>query len=243
VSAVLDRCHHQLFAPTWNETMNKRGMVFTGHALTSGAGVAVGVIAAFLVLSRTDRKAAPAPSVDTRVEVAAHSPEPGDALRIGNMEERLRALEARSSAAPPAPMASASSAAIAQSAPMSEDERAEHARQDHQRWVDRYQGEGADPSWAPSAARSISSELGRIGGKMGNATVVQTTCKTTMCAAELEWPTMEAAFKSGAGIVEHMYEMPCARELRHPPADDPSKPYRATLYFDCESSRAQGTSP
>ena len=122
---------------------------------------------------------------------------------------------------------------------LSPEEAQRAAEQAHQRWVDRYDHETTDPKWAPGASRSLGLELEQLGSNMGFRSV-GTTCKTTMCAASLEWPAFGGNVSTSVKrLVEHMYEQNCARTIYHIPPPDPSGPYRLTMYFDCENSRIQ----
>ncbi|HEY1693368.1 MAG TPA: hypothetical protein VGG39_14475 [Polyangiaceae bacterium] len=171
--------------------------------------------------------AADAPTPAMRVQVTSV-----DDPRVADLESRLRALEER--VPPEAP--AGPSAVVPSAGTQEEAERASTLA--HERWVDRFRGEGADPSWAPSAQASLQSELHDLGEQVG-ARVQAVECRTTLCAAEVEWSSFAAVGRSSAELVQHGYTENCAKTIYTPPPDDPTAPYHATLFFDCEQFRTR----
>jgi hypothetical protein len=117
-----------------------------------------------------------------------------------------------------------------------EDETAAEERR-HAKWVQRYESERADPAFSATAARSLRTDLRPLAEAAGFQ-ITDVDCRTTMCAAKLEWPTFAGVRQAARDLVIHTYHTNCAKELHFPPPEDPTQPYGATLFFDCESFRA-----
>jgi hypothetical protein len=207
------------------------------YTLVAAAGLIVGGLASVIVLGRNGQTGGRAEIPVAEVPQATPAPAATN-NPMAAIEARLRALEAHETV--PQALGTPDAAAPANDPPvfLSEPEQTRRAQQDHQVWIDRYQGEGSDPSWAGDATKSIGADLTQLSSTLGMS-VVRVDCKTTMCEAVLEWPTMKSAFESTSEIIQHSYKENCATEFFHPLADDPSKPYRGTVYFDCEKVRTE----
>ncbi len=155
--------------------------------------------------------------------------------RVDGFDQRLRALEARL----------AGQAASAEGGPsslpshLSLEQEAVAARKAHVTDVDRFSHESEDPRWAPRATQTLRSNLSDLAPALG-ARATSVSCRTTMCAADLEWPSFSEANRGINEMVKHAYALNCARSIFRPPPEDPSQPYRVTMYVDCEQARAGG---
>jgi hypothetical protein len=198
------------------------------NAVLLGLGGAVvgAIITAFVARSGSRNVATGAPLARPAGEWLREPESPSLELAV-----RSQAVASGPSSSPGAP-----SVPRTKRRPASPEEAQQREEEAHQRWASRYEHEAADPRWGPDAARSLSDELHGLESRMAfRATGV--TCKTTMCAADLEWPDFARVAGETRTLVQHMYEQNCARTIYNPPPGDPGAPYRLTMYFDCETAR------
>jgi hypothetical protein len=202
--------------------------------LLVGLGAALaGAVLATIVGSTGSHPNTPAALPSSAVSVG-QPPEgtPG----LAALELRLQALEARER------LRGADAQTIAPSAGptpfLSPEDEAEAAKKGHERWVSRFDAESVDPHWSESAQADFNQDLDRL-ASTGGFSVQSVNCRVTMCKAELQWPSYAAARRSDGYLMTYRYTENCARHFFHPPPDDPSAPYSATVYYDCESSRSQ----
>jgi hypothetical protein len=73
--------------------------------------------------------------------------------------------------------------------------------------------------------------------------LIEVTCATTTCSAELEWKSWDAAREEWRNLMHYPYEPNCAREilLPEPAAADSKAAYRGTMLFNCERARMQAS--
>jgi hypothetical protein len=206
---------------------------------------AAGVIVGALVAIGLGRFTAPAAASGTK------SPKPTLANGSGTvpafeLERRLQKLEQDAAkASKPA----ASAAPTASSAPARE-RRHFDAKETFARRLAEVEREPIDRQWAANAElafdRSLRARLAGVEGQPAvTANIVRIRCHSTSCTAEFEWSSFEVARGEWSQIMHTDYELSCAREivLPEPEAAAPAGgAYRATMIYDCESSRAQENS-
>ena len=112
------------------------------------------------------------------------------------------------------------------------------------RWqieLDTFEGEAPDPAWAPDASRSFAQDLA-VDAKERGFEVKSTECRTTTCAAKLQFKTHAEAVDRYAELLHRAYTINCAKSatLPNPAPGDEEKPYEVTVLYDCTSARADG---
>jgi hypothetical protein len=102
--------------------------------------------------------------------------------------------------------------------------------------LERFRGESVDAVWSERSSRSVRAALSANRERLGvNRFSVE--CRSTMCVAEVEWPSHSDAQRYYADVaVLRMSEMNCATSigLLEPPGEGL---YRARLILDCEEDR------
>jgi hypothetical protein len=161
---------------------------------------------------------APQPLIIERSVLAA----PADSARLAGLEQRLNELERQGApqARPPEPSPA-------------------EAQQRFEARVRRQQAEPVDPSWAKSTNSLLQADvLKQATGKSFRLNRVD--CRTTLCSAELEWPSTEEADREYLSLVHFPYKANCGRTLVLPDPASVKGALHAQLLFDCESWRADG---
>jgi hypothetical protein len=199
------------------------------------ASVIAAVVTSYVAVGRHDPQSRVGPEHSEQQASKAAVADTTDLVednRLVLVEERLRALERRATDQV-APAQQPKTPAEPASA---EEEVAIEARA-HQKWISRFEQERPDPAFAPSASRSLRADFDSLatGAKFRT---VDVDCRTTMCAATLEWSSYADVRQSTNDIMGHGYDINCAKEIYFPPPDDIQKPYQATVFLDCEQFRA-----
>jgi hypothetical protein len=157
-----------------------------------------------------------------------------DQVRLAALEARLGSLERTGQdavahpTAAPQPPSEAPSTVQAQAAQREAEDRDRALRR-------RHADEGVDPRWAPTAMTTIRKALTETASQ-ANFTVRNVDCRTTMCVANVEWPTYPKALEEFRQVADGI---PCALEVSVPPPDAPERAYQANLVMDCEDWRAE----
>lgn len=167
---------------------------------------------------------------DRPPEVRTEAPDTAaDARRLSAIEQRLRAMEARSPSDRSQPDASAEE-------PLEVPDPEER----NQRWssyVREQEAQPVDGRWASGASRSFLSDLSSLAAAR-RFDVVSIDCRMTACIGTLEWPSYDAAQAEYSDIVQAHYGMNCASAIRLPTPHDVLAPYQAKVVFSCEEARA-----
>jgi hypothetical protein len=105
----------------------------------------------------------------------------------------------------------------------------------------RFEREAVDTPWATATTSLFAEDLG---GLVENAgfTLVHTECRSTQCAAVLEWSSYGDAVQGFATLLHHSYQANCARGTLLPPPqpEEVEQPYHMTIIFDCSAWRQHG---
>ncbi|MCI0667404.1 MAG: hypothetical protein L0Y43_05045 [Methylococcaceae bacterium] len=119
----------------------------------------------------------------------------------------------------------------------------EQARADDLNWWEEtkaaFDQEPIDPRWATPTSDSFMTDIEDLASKH-EFVAVQTDCRSTLCAAVVEWPTYGDAVQQFAELLHHSYQVNCVRHTVLPePSEDYNfdAPYRATVIFDCAELR------
>jgi hypothetical protein len=199
-------------------------------ALVAGAAAAVLVSS----MARTANKAtvAPSSSASAPAPIEVREVSPADDRRLSALEGRLRQLE--TSAAAGARPANSVARPETRSANFSELPGIE------KKWDEeihaKYNEEGSDPKWGTQAAHAIQAKL-LDKASHGTFAIGDVNCKTTMCQANVSWPTYAAARKEYRRLVP-LAGIPCATHISVPEPEHPEQAYAATMVLDCEDWRA-----
>jgi hypothetical protein len=152
------------------------------------------------------------------------------------LNDRLAEIETRPTEGKPRPLEP--SAAASARATESAEEETKVIRGRHERWKALHANEARDTAWARDEETAFNATLGG-GAERGGYKIVNIDCRTTLCTAELEWPSYAQA---STGYPEALHvDMPgCESAILLEPPADASRPYRATARYDCENSRTGG---
>jgi hypothetical protein len=117
----------------------------------------------------------------------------------------------------------------------------EEARAANLKWWEetkmQFEREEVDTKWAETTNQLFESDLaGLIEGS--GFSMVYTECRSTQCAAVLEWTSYSEAIQGYAELLHHPYQANCARHtlLPAPSEKDADQPYQMTIIFDCSES-------
>jgi hypothetical protein len=103
---------------------------------------------------------------------------------------------------------------------------------------ERFEREEADPQWAAATTPLFVADMADL-GEVAGFSLVQTTCRSTQCAAVLKWSSYGEATQGYAALLHHPYQANCARHtlLPAPDATEAEHPYFMTIIFDCSKWR------
>jgi hypothetical protein len=191
-------------------------------------------------------------------EVSAGHPEPSSASNKADeaagaeLEQRIRRLEALGRGASAAGTEETEKADEAEGADLPDppEDIEEHKQAVEQRFAQRVEEHFAEPEdrgWARPTERVLESDFQKgVLARAQNATLVEVSCKTTTCAATVEWSGYDKASAAWSELLHGEYSVNCGREIVIPDPPEGTPPdatYRATLLLDCEEARiksAQG---
>ncbi|MGK3990845.1 hypothetical protein WME99_47805 [Sorangium sp. So ce136] len=157
--------------------------------------------------------------------ISSVNPEIG-ATDLKDLKQRLSALEQRDE------QQDSGQKGSEERAEMPDPEEWKARKEDHHREViAAHERATEDPEWAPQTRASLLNEIRTVGS--GSFDVRDVDCRTTTCAAVLEWNNYEEALGSWSTAVEHNYDVNCAREILLPEPSDRSAPYQATMVVTC----------
>jgi hypothetical protein len=203
---------------------------------SSGFTLAVAVAAGILsglagsrLFSHRDASAAANRLVDRPLPVAPPRP---DSVELERRIE-ARVLDKLSEQ----PSVSAATPGRDAAAPFDPDADAKLTRARFEKEIEAHRAEARDESWAPAAAEQISVGL-EAGKQNGEYRVIGVDCRTTSCAATLEWPNYSTAVANFKDALWQKTEQNCARHILLPAPADPFATYQAQLMMDCTDQRA-----
>ncbi|HEX2878924.1 MAG TPA: hypothetical protein VHO25_05245 [Polyangiaceae bacterium] len=189
-------------------------------------------------------------------EVWAGHPEPTSAPNGGHdpssadLERRIRRLEVLGTAAPvPGSEETEEAVAEAEGAGLPEppENVEEHKQAVEQRFAQRVEEhftEPEDSAWARPTERALESDFQKgVLTRAQNATLVEVSCRTTTCAATVEWAGYDKARSAWSELLHGDYSVNCGREIVIPDPPEGTPPdatYRATLLLNCEEARVKG---
>lgn len=211
----------------------------SNHASRGALYVALtaGLLLALLALARLR------PAVD---EDAAQPTQPA-ARGNQEQEERISALERRLAATSgqmplsPTPIPSAhptvSRSATIRPSNLDQADAEARTRKEFATLNARLNSEGSDPEWSPAAMTTFSGDLLATSTR-GGFDIVSLDCRTTMCAATLQWATYADALSNYTRVLHSSYRENCAVALHVPEPEARGAKYQAKVYFDCEQSRS-----
>jgi hypothetical protein len=201
-------------------------------------------VATYLVSEAHGR---PRPSIVGRTAPVISSSDPGvrekDAERVAALERRLMALESAGGgrgtvSASNVNDAGAEPRTAGSSAILDREEVAEQVEAQRTEWLGRLQRESRDPKWSSGAEASMDRDLEAMETTVGFR-ARRSDCRSTLCSADLEWPSYAAARKALNEVVAARYDMNCSTVMFLPAPDDVSTAYSSTLIRDCGSLRAE----
>jgi len=206
------------------------GAMFSRALVPAGLGALGGLLAS--VPSR-----APAPSPTPRKEEGGASRDVALALMRSVVSAAARSSGVQLEPAP-APSTAPPSAA---DEPPPTDElgalRIRH-REEHEERLSRHREEAIDAAWARPTETALAADLEDL-GHTSLFSVVRVDCRTTSCAAVLEWASYGDSIGRSLLPVTHFYSVNCARAIYLPEPENERARYQATLTFDCNDLRAR----
>lgn len=107
----------------------------------------------------------------------------------------------------------------------------------HARALANHDREAKDPKWSEASETSVHGILDKIADTL-HFRVDRVDCRMTTCTAELGWTDYSSAQKSIDQLITDRTGFNCGTEIFMPRPDDPSRPYSATLVYDCEETLA-----
>jgi hypothetical protein len=103
------------------------------------------------------------------------------------------------------------------------------------RWhrrLDDHGTEPLDPAWAANVAARFQADLASMAAD-GGFRPVAVRCHSRTCAAEVEYPSFDAATQGFQDLLVAPYALGCGTQTVLEEPADPSVPYVATVLFDC----------
>lgn len=101
-----------------------------------------------------------------------------------------------------------------------------------------------DRAWASQSAQALQIDITSMSARAGGCHVVDVDCRTSSCVATIEWPNFRAARDNYQRFTQQAFHVNCAREMTLIPPQDDSRPFQASIFFDCANARvaqAQGS--
>jgi len=155
--------------------------------------------------------------------------------RISALEQRLSILEAKPEQEAGIPSETPAAKLLP---PSREEAEAELAKEKTDLFA-KVASDPIDPSWGPKAGRDLRQNLEAAASSEGFE-IRNVECKTTVCSAELQWPTYQDARTARDRLLTNPYSLNCTRTIFLPRPNDETRPYGSSLILDCEEFRARG---
>ena len=201
-----------------------------------GAGVLAGIITSIIVRVSTPHDSAPQPARIEPTVPAEQAPRferpevRDDGHAFDKLASRVRSLEQRTTT----PDASG------------DFDPEQLAAKDEQKWsaqLDSHKQEVRDERWAARASTALTNDLSGLLPK--TARLITVDCRTTTCAATIEWNSYAEAHDNVRRMAVGPFPSEnCDRAIHAPLPQDPNVAYQNVMIFDCEgvrSGRAQET--
>jgi hypothetical protein len=115
-------------------------------------------------------------------------------------------------------------------------------RRKHEDDIQRHRAEPVDTGWGPRTNRLLSADFEKAKG-WTDFDLVSVDCRTTTCAAVLQWDSHEQAAAHYGEIVRNLYRADCERSIVIPDTPADNGHWQATMIFDCTDWRANGAEP
>jgi hypothetical protein len=195
-------------SPTSDVLAKERLIVAAGWVCAAAFGAVFGVAVVPYVMHGSRTPAAVHPAVEAPIATGDEPTRPIVAPGAANVEQRLTALEWRANAAKsePAPPP------VEHSAPPDPVAfRRSEVEQEHV-LAQRVAVEGRDGAWASASEASIRKTLDELASGQPFR-VADVDCRTTMCAARLDWPNYEAARGGGFALVGAIFQPSCGHAM------------------------------
>jgi hypothetical protein len=113
-------------------------------------------------------------------------------------------------------------------------------RQRHQRQITAHNEEAVDEPWATTAATTLREDLATSAAR-GGCTLVALDCRTKSCVGTVRWPSSHQASHQWRGLLHQPMRANCTRSLLLEDAPEPGGPIEATVIFNCQDSRNNGS--
>ena len=150
------------------------------------------------------------------------------------LRSRVAQLEAHAAASAAPSATSAESSPAREPNPDPEVHRAE-LRAERDASEKAHSEEARDPAWS-ARQDSVMTEALKPRQTTGGFSMLRVDCRTTLCRAELEWPSFESAQKKYSEALALPVPGCTSQILLDPPAN-PDLPYRAAAMYDCTENR------
>jgi hypothetical protein len=160
-------------------------------------------------------------------------------VALQDFTEAARSLEQAVRAAGPAPADVDAGAHREEPAEMTPDEMGEQTELAHEQLVSDHGHQPRDARWALEAEHAFRQDFANIPNLLASDTKVD--CRSKSCTVELQWQNFDAAVANYGKVLSASFRTNCAEQIVLPQPTDPGRPYRATVYFDCESPQNGGT--
>jgi hypothetical protein len=167
-----------------------------------------------------------------------------DRARLDRLEQEL-ALLRQGAARKAAPREEVSPSAMTGShdlAPPPDPER-EYAEQQgiKEDWLTRHAREAVNARWAPGAEQDIDLDLDRLrqqswaGRNPIEFEIVDVSCRTSLCVAEVRWDSARSAVEKGAYLATQDYAQNCTVTVFGPSPEELGLkgPFLQKVFFDC----------
>jgi hypothetical protein len=104
--------------------------------------------------------------------------------------------------------------------------------------LDAHETEPRNAKWAPAAEASFQHDLEQLATRGQGYQIAKVDCRSTTCAAQLEWSDFNTAVHGYEGVIGQRYGINCATRIQLPEPGEGQldQKYRATLLFDCSEA-------
>lgn len=145
---------------------------------------------------------------------------------LSRMNRRVRQLESSGLADVP-------------SAPPPEAPPASFYHERHDRAIRQHDAEPVDRAWGPQTTEVVRVDLEKLAPR-GQFQLMNVDCRTTTCAAVVQWPSREAAIAGYPWLLQLPVRANCERSIVLPEPTSGNGDVQATLLLDCNGWRADG---
>jgi hypothetical protein len=111
----------------------------------------------------------------------------------------------------------------------------------HEEAVRAHEREPYDPAWSRASSQTLQANLDALAKDRAlGFKVVDIDCRTTTCIGSLEWGSYGQAAAQWQSVLNHPYDVNCAREVTLPDPPGNGGTFVVKVVFDCETSRLEG---